>query len=109
MVAKNIVRSVRRFLAAAVAEGIHVESALVYGSQATGRATPESDIDLAVIAPEFDRGDRRRWVRKLWKLRTATDSRIEPLAVGLAGWNADQGSPMIEIVRREGIRIPLPR
>lgn len=35
-------------------EGRPVELALLFGSRATGRASPDSDVDLAVIAPGED-------------------------------------------------------
>ena len=47
-----IAQSVRRFLAA-VQEQRQVQAAYLYGSQATGTATEWSDIDVAVISPDF--------------------------------------------------------
>jgi len=107
MVDRKIAQTIRHFIREAKSAGIHVESALLYGSYAKGTAGVDSDIDLAVIAPEFDRKGSRAWVRKLWALRAITDNRIEPLAVGRTQWLEDQGSPIIEIVRREGISIAL--
>jgi uncharacterized protein len=37
------------------AQGIRVEKVIVFGSYGRGTATPESDIDLAFIAADFDR------------------------------------------------------
>lgn len=107
MVAQEVLKTVRSYVRAARRAGIHVEKAILFGSHARGAAREESDIDLAVIAPEFDARNRERLTRKLWALRATTDERIEPLAVGRVQWIEDQGSPIIEIVRREGISISL--
>lgn len=34
-------------------ENIHLDGAILFGSRAKGTATPESDIDIAVISREF--------------------------------------------------------
>jgi predicted nucleotidyltransferase len=41
------------FLAAVEAQGITVEKALLFGSQARGNATDDSDFDLIVISNDF--------------------------------------------------------
>ena len=47
-----VVQSVKRFLAA-VQQQRRIEAAYVYGSQVKGTATQWSDIDLAMISPDF--------------------------------------------------------
>jgi len=84
---------------------LSTDAGLVTTNHARGAAREESDIDLAVIAPEFDARNRERLTRKLWAFRATTDNRIEPIAVGRTQGLEDQGSPIIEIVRREGISI----
>ena len=34
-------------------KGIHLEKVILYGSYAQGHPRPESDLDLAVISPDF--------------------------------------------------------
>ena len=34
-------------------KGIHLEKVILYGSYAQGHPHPESDLDLAVISPDF--------------------------------------------------------
>jgi predicted nucleotidyltransferase len=51
---RQITTLIRRYVAALEAHGIPVQRVILFGSQATGRAQPESDIDLAVISPKFD-------------------------------------------------------
>jgi predicted nucleotidyltransferase len=58
---------------------------VLFGSYARGEARPESDVDLVVIAPEFDEPYDKHRVDLLWALRAQTDICIEPVAVGALG------------------------
>jgi len=81
---------------------------VLFGSYAKGQETPDSDIDLLVIGPDFDPRPNREVVGELWRARAETDSRIEPIAVGSKCWEEDEGDLLIEVARREGILIPPP-
>jgi len=102
MVDRSILKAVQGYLAAVRKAGIHANQAILFGSFARGEARPESDIDVAVIAPEFDGPRKREYVGLLWRLRATTDSRIEPIAVGERQWEEDDTSAIVEICRREG-------
>lgn len=75
-VAADVMASVQQFLAG-VRQRRRVEAAYLYGSQAVGLARPWSDIDVAVISPDFsedlfeDRVTLTRWAAQI-------DDRIEP-------------------------------
>ena len=84
--------------------GIHPEKAVLFGSFATGRADEFSDIDLIVIAPEFDGCRQIQLIKNLWKA-TSADNRIEPIPCGKAEWENDQSRPILEIARNEGVVI----
>jgi len=106
MVERAIEKSVRKYLAAVRECGIHAKRAVLYGSQARGTAGPDSDIDLVVIAPEFDNCSNRDLVERLWELRASTDHRIEPIPCGEAEWDAPlTARTVIEMAHREGIEI----
>ncbi len=105
MVAESINLTIRRYLAAVRAAGIHVRRAVLFGSYARGSAGPWSDIDLVVIVPELDNPGGQRLVDKLWELRAVTDSRIEPIACGEREWETDASRPILELARREGVLI----
>lgn len=102
MVDRSILKVVQGYLAAVRKAGIHANQAILFGSFARGEARAESDIDIAVIAPEFDGPHKREYVGLLWQLRATTDSRIEPIAVGERQWEEDDVSAIVEICRREG-------
>jgi len=105
MVESAIVTTVRRHLAALLAEGIHPRRAVLFGSFARGDAREWSDIDLLVIAPEFDGKRSLAQVKRLWRATLAADNRIEPIPCGEREWETDDSRPILEIARREGIVI----
>jgi predicted nucleotidyltransferase len=75
-VAADVMASVQQFLAV-VRQRLRVEAAYLYGSQAVGSARPWSDIDVAVISPDFsDNLFEDRVVLMRWA--AAIDDRIEP-------------------------------
>ena len=105
MVEPKVTRIVQNYLRAVRQAGILARCVVLFGSHVRGDARPDSDIDLLVIAPEFDGPYDRRQVDLLWALRASTDSRIEPIAVGEQRWREDDASPILEIARREGQEI----
>lgn len=56
---------------------IRVSGAYLFGSYAKGNATPDSDIDVLVLSPDFG-GDRFEDLLLLMKARRGIDLRIEP-------------------------------
>ena len=108
MVESTIVRVVRNYLDVLRQSGLCASKAVVFGSHARGDAHFDSDIDILVIAAEFDESYDRTQVDLLWRLRAQTDSRIEPLPVGERQWQEDDASAIIEIARREGYEVLLP-
>ena len=78
---------------------------MLFGSFARGEQREWSDIDLLVIAPEFDAKPTREMTLALWKAAKDIDSRIEPVACGSKEWLYDDDRMIIEIVRQEGLEI----
>jgi predicted nucleotidyltransferase len=108
MVEPTILETVQSYLNIVRQADIRVSRAILYGSHARGQAHPDSDIDILVIAPEFDEPYSKKRVDLLWELRARSDSRIEPIPVGERQWLEDDASAIIEIARREGAEISLP-
>jgi len=102
MLEQSVLTSVNNFLAAIKAQDIDVERVVVFGSQASGRASEWSDIDLLVISPQFDDMRDRSHINLLWRLAARVDSRIEPIPCGSRQWREDDSSAIIEIARRQG-------
>jgi len=75
-IAPDILASVERFLAV-VGQRLHIDAAYLYGSQAAGLAQPWSDIDVAVVSPDFSE-DLFQSRLTLMQWAAAIDDRIEP-------------------------------
>lgn len=101
----SVVETVRQYLAVLASEGIHAQRAVLFGSHARNQADENSDIDLIVIAPEFDGPRERDLVKRLWRATLAADNRIEPIPCGEHEWETEQGRPILEIARRDGLVI----
>ncbi len=53
MAQNTIVELIRFFKECLAANGLHVSGIVLFGSQAKGTATVESDIDLAIVSEDF--------------------------------------------------------
>ena len=104
MVEAKITGSIREYLRMLSVMGIHAQRAVLYGSFVRGQNHSDSDIDLIVIAPEFDGNKSLENVKKLWRA-TTVDYRIEPIPCGEKEWETDQKRPILEIARQEGVVI----
>ncbi|AQQ69773.1 putative nucleotidyltransferase [Limihaloglobus sulfuriphilus] len=102
MVDQSIVNSIKNYMLQLGVLGIHPEKVILFGSFATGKANELSDIDLIVIAPEFDGNRQIQLIKKLWKA-TSADNRIEPIPCGKDEWENNHSRPILEIARNEGI------
>jgi predicted nucleotidyltransferase len=68
----------KRYLAKLRDADVEVTQALVFGSQATGEADENSDIDLAVVSPQFGR-DKHKDLVRLFKLVDEKTKELEPI------------------------------
>jgi predicted nucleotidyltransferase len=106
MVKKSIIISVKKYLTELLKIGIPVQYAILFGSQVRNkRADQWSDIDLLIVSSRYDEEYNREDINLLWRAAARTDSRIEPVPVGLKRWETDDESTIIELARREGIQI----
>ena len=105
MAEKAILDVVKRYVNALPKYGIHASRAILYGSFAREDTHEWSDIDVVILAPEFDEPYDMRTVEKLWVATRDADDRIEPIACGEKEWDTNDGRPILEIARQEGIEI----
>lgn len=84
-------------------DGINVTGMLLFGSHARGAAREWSDIDVAVISPDFGRDYFEERVH-LMKLAQRASSSIEPHPLNPDDLN-DRWSTLATEVRRWGIAI----
>ena len=100
-----IVETVREYLRNLAKQGILPRMGVLFGSHASGHPGQWSDIDLLVVSSQFDGVFSREAVNCLWRVAARTDSRIEPIPCGERQWAEDMVTPIIEIARREGVRV----
>jgi predicted nucleotidyltransferase len=79
-------------------------SSTLYGSYARGAAKDWSDIDLAIISPDFI-GDMFEERLELMRLAVSMDERIEPHPFRPEEFNDNQ--PLASEIRRTGIAIDI--
>lgn len=104
MVKTEIESVVRKYLNILKETGLNIDHAFIYGSCARGENNADSDIDLMLVSDIFDTDDDKI-LSSPWIYTLKVDHRIEPFAVGSKRFQSDTGSPLIEIVKKEGIEI----
>ncbi|MBF0316402.1 MAG: nucleotidyltransferase domain-containing protein [Oligoflexia bacterium] len=83
--------------------GIRASLIILFGSQANGTATSESDIDLAVISPDLGK-DRLQEGALLNRIAARIDHRIEVIPVTLKKYlELNSDSPIIDQIHRKGV------
>ena len=98
----EVLNNVHTFLDKLKESGIVIEAAYLFGSYAVNRAGRWSDIDVAVISPDFssDRFDERV---RLMKLSTEIDNRIEP--VPFHSREFIDSDPLVGEIKKHGISL----
>jgi len=106
MVAEDTLTILRRYKARLLEEGLPIQGLVLYGSHARGEARPDSDIDVLAI---FDDSVSPNELHRLWTridcLTVGIDTRIETWPVTARRFATDEGSPLLEIVRQEGVPV----
>jgi len=104
MVEKAISRTINIFVKELKKNKIEVSKIVLFGSHASGRAHEYSDIDVAVVSPDFGK-NRYREGAKLFEIASTVDSRIEPVPVSLESYKNDTWIPIIYEIRKNGIEL----
>jgi predicted nucleotidyltransferase len=104
MVKREIIKTVKKLQIVLEEEGIRVKKIILYGSHAIGRPHKDSDIDLAVVSPDFGKDRFEEGVR-LFQIASKIDPRIEPVPVSLESYEKDTWIPLIYEIRKNGIEL----
>jgi len=88
------------------ARGISVDKVILYGSHASGKQRPGSDIDIAIVSRDFGK-DQVEERMHLFRIAGAIDSRIEPMALSTRSFEKDTWIPIIYEIREHGITLNL--
>jgi predicted nucleotidyltransferase len=104
MVEGEIVKKLKEFQRVLEGMGIRVTKIILYGSVVTGKAHKDSDIDVAVVSPDFGK-DRFEEGVKLFEVAIKIDPRIEPIPISLESYKKDTWVPLIYEIKEKGIEI----
>jgi len=104
MAQREIIKKIQTYIDTLSREGIEIDRAFLLGSWARDDQTNESDINIMLVSKIFDQADDQL-IGLVWRLTRKVDSRIEPYTVGLNQFNTDNISPLLQIVKKEGIEI----
>ncbi|MBU0574489.1 MAG: nucleotidyltransferase domain-containing protein [Candidatus Margulisbacteria bacterium] len=98
----NIRKKIKKYIREVQKNQIQIIKAYLYGSYAKGTASPESDIDLAIISPDFS-GNRYFDSLKIIPFRRKIDNRIEPVTFKPEDFN--ESDPLAAEIKNTGIEI----
>jgi len=104
MVTRHVIKTVKKFVAALIKEGITVDRIILYGSYARGKQRPDSDIDVAVVSSSFGK-DRVEEGMQLFRIAGEIDPRIEPVPISVESYENDTWVPLIYEIRTKGIEL----
>jgi len=107
MVNPEIIDIVRQYLAALPAIGINPTGAILFGSQARSNTHEWSDIDVVIIAPEFDSPRPIPWatMTRFWDVAQKIDPRLEPIPCGAKEWQQPRARAVLSYAEAEGLEI----
>ena len=102
MVNPEIRDIIARFINVLIIKGIRVEKVILYGSYASGKVHADSDLDLAIVSPDFGK-DRLEEGKMLLQIAWRVDPRIEPIPISSESYENDTWIPIIYEIRKRGI------
>ncbi len=102
---KEAISKVSEYVRILNESGLQIDKAFLFGSAARNEEHEESDIDVMLVSRRFDDSSDDHAFGLIWRLTRKVDNRIEPFAVGLSRFDNDDISPLLQIVRKEGIPI----
>jgi len=100
-IAANVEESIKRFVDLATAN-LRLQAVYLFGSNAKGRTDEWSDIDLAIVSPDFS-GDSFEDGKKLFPYILKVDSAIEVHPFRPEEFSAD--NPFVQEILDTGIRV----
>jgi uncharacterized protein len=98
-------RGIVKFVRLVKENGIKVTKAILFGSYARGNETIDSDIDVAIISPQFGK-DSLQELLFLRKIALKVDSNIEPVPLSPSDVN-DKYSTLANEIKKYGVNINL--
>ncbi len=104
MVEREIAEKVREFAKELKRHGIKVTKVILYGSRIFGKAHKYSDIDVAIVSPDFGK-DRYEEGARLFEIAYKIDPLIEPVPISTESYENDTWIPLIYEIKKNGIEL----
>jgi len=104
MVERKVLEKIKRFVEELRKHKIKVAKVILYGSRISGNAHKDSDIDIAIISPDFGK-DRFKEGTKLFEIACDIDPRIEPVPISLESYEKNTWLPLIYEIRQKGVEV----
>lgn len=99
---EHVLNMVRLLVEKIKGKGVRISSAFLFGSYAKGTASLNSDIDVAIVSPDFS-GFRFDDLRKVAKEVYSFDADIEVLTFKESDFTTD--NPFVEEIIRTGLKL----
>ena len=81
-----------------------VTKLVLYGSRTSGKFHQDSDIDVAMVSPDFG-NDRFEEGVRLFHIAGDVDPRIESIPISLDSYEKDTWIPLIYEIRENGVEL----
>ena len=104
MVEEKVEQIIHRFIDVLVKKGIRIDQVILYGSYASGHMRPYSDIDLAIISPDFG-NDKFEESKILLQAAWRVDARLQPVPISSDSFNEKSWVPLIYQIKASGIEV----
>jgi len=104
MVDPEIRDIILKFVETLNGKGIRVERALLFGSYVSGNASASSDLDVAIVSPDFGK-NRMEEGKLLFQIAWRIDPRIEPIPISSKSFENDTWIPLVYEIRQKGIEV----
>ncbi|SNQ60833.1 nucleotidyltransferase domain-containing protein [Candidatus Methanoperedens nitratireducens] len=104
MVKDKVAEAIKFFENCLKEKGVKVSKIILFGSQITGKATGESDVDIVIISPDFQNKDifERARLTKEAEIKTIKKFRMPLDIITLTSEEFESGSSLITEFARKG-------
>jgi predicted nucleotidyltransferase len=104
VVEKKVEQIIHRFVDVLVKKNIKIDQVILYGSYASGRMKIYSDIDIAIISPDFGK-DKFEESKLLLQTAWRIDPRLQPVPISSESFNQKNWVPLIHQIKASGIEV----
>lgn len=101
----EIVEMIEKFIKLVEEDNIQIEKVILFGSYAKGNYTEDSDIDLAIISPDFKESEHIKNMSRLLLTASKLRADIQTIPYSVEEYNNPEG--FIEEIINTGIELKI--